>query len=155
MKIIYHCYGGSHSSITVAGIHLGFLSVDRQPTTEELLRLPYYDETTLGDHGILHFMGQDEKGNQVFAVGKRNLGDKFGPIVQGIAALIGITGKDLLVVNTLPCVNLPMKVGGFLSRRMGLVRLGRPVVIWGTKLAFPRMVNLVKMVKQQAEGETG
>lgn len=152
MKIIYHCYGGSHSSVTSAGIHLGALKTDRRPTTEELLQLPYFDDTTPGDHGVLHFMGDDELGNQIFTVGKRNLREKFGHIIVGITGLLGLTEKDLIVVNALPCVNWPMKVGGFISRRLGLVWFGRPIVVWGTKLAFCRMVRLVSQVKQKVGG---
>jgi hypothetical protein len=31
MKIIYHCYGGTHSSVIAAAIHLGLLPEDRVP----------------------------------------------------------------------------------------------------------------------------
>ena len=47
MKIIYHCFGGSHSSVSAAALHLGLLDRQRTPTEEELVRIPYYDKTTL------------------------------------------------------------------------------------------------------------
>jgi hypothetical protein len=44
-------------------------------------------------------------------------------------------------------VNLPMKLGGFMSRRLGMVKLGRPIVVAGTRLAFPAIKDLVNKVK--------
>ncbi|HEX3010797.1 MAG TPA: DUF3189 family protein, partial [Syntrophomonadaceae bacterium] len=39
MKIIYHCFGGSHSSVTAAAIHLGLIEKHRPPSMEELMSL--------------------------------------------------------------------------------------------------------------------
>jgi hypothetical protein len=41
MKIIYCCYGGSHSSVTAAAIHLDMLPLTRKPTSAELLSIPF------------------------------------------------------------------------------------------------------------------
>ncbi|HWJ02080.1 MAG TPA: DUF3189 family protein, partial [Verrucomicrobiae bacterium] len=43
MKIIYNCYGGSHSSVTAAAIHLGLVDCGKVPCARELWKLPYYD----------------------------------------------------------------------------------------------------------------
>jgi xylulokinase len=45
MKIIYHCYGGSHSSVLAAAIHTGRLNPERLPTGEELMALPYFTQS--------------------------------------------------------------------------------------------------------------
>ncbi len=66
MKIIYHCYGGSHSSVITAAIHLGFIPRDKIPKTEELMKLPFYDKQTDKDHGILRLMGKDDLGNEIY-----------------------------------------------------------------------------------------
>ena len=44
MKIIYSCYGGTHSSPIAAAIHLGRLPDDRIPSPEELMKTDYYDK---------------------------------------------------------------------------------------------------------------
>ena len=44
MKIIYHCYGGSHSSVIAAALHLGLLAKDRIPNETELMAIPYFDK---------------------------------------------------------------------------------------------------------------
>lgn len=147
MKIVYHCFGGSHSSVTAAAIHLGILSSSRLPTVAELLRVPFFDEQLAENHGIFHFIGDDEFGNQVYIVGRRNLGRFFEPLMYGIARTMGISDNELLFVNTMPCVNWLMVVGGFLSRRLRLVPVGRPIVLEGTRRSFHNFVKLVDAVK--------
>jgi len=143
MKIIYHCYGGAHSSVTAAGIHLGLLPTHRLPTGDELMRLPYFDKTDGNDFGLIRMMGVDEYGNEVYVLGKKGMGERFSRTLEGMAKIIGAE-QELRVVNTMACVNWIMMIGGYLSRRMGLLSIGRPLVIYGTRKAF---FHLVKMVK--------
>ncbi|MGI6285641.1 DUF3189 family protein [Neomoorella humiferrea] len=139
MMVIYHCFGGSHSSVTAAAIHLGLLSRHRLPTAAELLALPYFDGRSRGEEGDLKYMGTDAYGNKVYAVGKKNLGARFETFLYNLAAVIGIPRRNILLLNTSPLVNMSMRIGGFISRRMGLTFLGRPLVVWGTRRAFPRL----------------
>ncbi|GAW93234.1 DUF3189 family protein [Calderihabitans maritimus] len=147
MKIIYHCFGGSHSSVTAAAIHVGLLSSSAIPRGDQLMQVPYFDGQEKEDHGEFKYIGTDEFGNQVYVVGKRNLGEMFEPMMYGIGRLYGVSGKDVILVDTMPYVNWMMVVGGFLSRRLGLVRLGRPLVIWGTQQAFANFANMVETLK--------
>lgn len=137
--VIYHCFGGSHSSVTAAAIHLGLLSRHRLPTAAELLALPYFDGRRRGEEGELKYMGTDAYGNKVYAAGKKNLGVRFESILYNLASVIGIPRKNILLLNTSPLVNVSMRIGGFISRRIGLTFLGRPLVVWGTQRAFPRL----------------
>ncbi|HCX78095.1 MAG TPA: hypothetical protein DG577_01645, partial [Firmicutes bacterium] len=41
--MIYHCYGGAHSSVTAAAVHVGLLARDKTPSRLELVSLPYFD----------------------------------------------------------------------------------------------------------------
>jgi hypothetical protein len=149
VKIIYHCFGGSHSSVTAAALHLGLLSKDKLPRKEDLMALPYYDKTSDQDFGCIHYMGRDEQGNEVYVLGKKSLGNRFNHLLTGIAALLG-KEEQLLPVNVMDRVNIRMKLGGFTSRRINLPFLGRPVVIWGTRQAFQSMANLVEVIKVRA-----
>ena len=151
MKIIYHCYGGSHSSVLAASLHLGLLPRNRLPTPAEISRLPYYDGQTAKDHGHLRYIGTDEQGHQVFIIGKRNLGKIFGRILKGVAAIFS-GGEEIVTVNTMPYVNWLMMVGGFTSRRLGWVRLGRPIVIRGTLHSYYGFLELVNTVKTTISG---
>lgn len=149
MKIIYHCFGGSHSSVTAAALHIGILNKGKVPDPEDLMALPYYDKTNDDDFGSIRFMGTDELGNDVFVMGKKSLGDRFGKLLMGIAEILG-QEDQLIVVNCMDQVNWSMKLGGFTSRRMRMAPLGRPVVTWGTRQAFAQLVNLVEVTRLHA-----
>ncbi|NLU49240.1 MAG: DUF3189 family protein [Syntrophomonadaceae bacterium] len=146
MKIIYHCFGGSHSSVTAAAIHLGMLPTHRLPTSQELLAVPHFDKTGKNDFGIIREMGIDEYGNQVYVLGKKHLGERFNWVLQGMACLMGVE-QELVVVNTMVYVNWIMMVRGFLSRRAGVPLVGRPLVCLGTRRAYFDLAALVKTVK--------
>lgn len=152
MYIIYHCFGGAHSSITAACIHLGLIAENSLPTPEELLALPFYDQTTDDDHGYLRYLGDDTAGHRVFVIGRRGLKDCFVTLVQSLASLLNVSREEFLIVDTVPYVNWMMMVGGFTSRRLGWIRIGRPLVIKGTQKAFKNLVRLVQTVKSQASG---
>ena len=147
MKILYHCYGGSHSSVTAAAIHLGMLPSYRVPTAKEFMQVPYFDVQLQEEHGEFKFMGQDEFENDIYIMGRRNLGPLLQPLLEGVADILAISRSELLLVDSLPSVNNLMRIGGFLSRRMGWVLLGRPLVILGTQAAYWDFVNVVQTVK--------
>ena len=148
MKLLYYCYGGSHSSVTAAAIHLGILPSDRIPSAEEFLSVPYFDGQVKEEHGEYKFMGNDDKGNEIYVVGVENFGGLFERLFYGTTSLFGIPDNEYELINSLEYVNNLMRLGGYLSRRMGLVSLGRPVVIKGTQAAYWEFVRLVDRVKQ-------
>lgn len=152
MHIIYHCYGGAHSSVTAAGIHLGLLSEKTIPTPEELLALPFYDQTHQEDHGYLRFLGEDKHGNRIYVIGRRALKNSFPRLARSLGELLGLPAGEMLVVDTVPCVNWMMMLGGYTSRRWGWVNFGRPLVIKGTRKAFRKLVQLVRQVQAKTKG---
>lgn len=149
MRIVYHCFGGSHSSVTAASVHLGLLPVDRIPTFDEFMSLPYYEKQEKKDHGHFRFMGNDEFGNEIYIIGRQNQARAFRQALAGIAKIFGITEKDLHFVDTMPYVNWKMMLGGFLSRKWKWISIGRPIVIKGTQASYLDLVNLVNSVKMQ------
>ncbi|NLZ93585.1 MAG: DUF3189 family protein [Firmicutes bacterium] len=147
-RVIYHCYGGAHSSVVAAAIHLGKLNPEKIPTTTELLQLALFDRQTDEGHGQLHFFGFDEWQNQVYSVGCRNVGETVEKILLGVAKILGVD-HELFFIDTLHCVSLKMRIGGYLSRRLGLIPLGRPLVVAGTKEAYANLAALVHQVKTE------
>jgi len=145
LKIIYHCYGGSHSSVTAAAIHLGLLPNGQIPTAEMLWGLPFFDRQVAKDHGNIKFMGTDEFGNQVYILGRHNTAKLIQNILPEVAALFGI--NDLFMIDVMPYVNWRMMLGGFTSRRLGWVGIGRPIVTRGTQYSFWSLTSLVQKVK--------
>lgn len=154
MKIIYHCYGGAHSSITAASVHLGWLPTDRIPSTRELHDLPYFDRTIQKDHGNIRFMGNDDFGNQVYVVGRRNMSHIFENMSYGLVDIYGLTGK-IYLINVMPCVNWKMVIGGFTSRKLGITPLGRPIITAGVKYSYWQIVSLVQRIKVCLASDNG
>jgi hypothetical protein len=148
VKIIYNCYGGSHSSVTAAAIHLHLLSDTYEANNEQLLNLPYYDAQVAYDHGRIRFMGRDEYGNDVYIASKRGLGAKYKSIMNFFLDLIEENDNKIVFIDTMPYVNIWMIIGGFLSRRWGFTYFGRRIVLYGTRQSYFRFVQLVHLVKQ-------
>ncbi|MGE5509508.1 MAG: DUF3189 family protein [Chitinophagales bacterium] len=144
MKVVYHCYGSAHSSVTAAALHLGLLPRDRQPTRAELLAAPRFDRTLTRELGTLFFIGRDRGNHDVYALGR-------GPVAREVAncllSLLGVTGCDrleVLLVNALPQISFVTTIGGTLSRGYGLIWPGRPLALWGIRRCYSRFVRLVE-----------
>ncbi len=147
MKIIYHCYGGAHSSVTAAAIHLGLLPMDRVPQHEAFSKIPLYDRQDANEHGHIFFLGTDEIGNDVYLTARRSRPEVLERIYEDLSGMFDIPREDYFLVNVMKKVNLTMKIGGFLSRRWGFIKFGRPIVTSGTQTAYFGFVDLVKKVK--------
>jgi hypothetical protein len=139
--VIFHCYGGAHSSVTTSGIYLGFLPRDRVPSTAEILKVPHYDGEEAITHGHFRFMGRDQADRAVFVLGKGRLGPHINRLLMIITGIYGCA-VNFFTVDTTAHVNLLMCCGGYLSRAQKIVCLGRPVVLLGTKLAYDRFALL-------------
>jgi hypothetical protein len=149
LKIIYNCFGGSHSSVTAAAIHLGLLPDTRIAKPEEFLTIPYYDAQIGKDHGKLRLMGIDSSGNEVYIVGKKNLGNFYEKIMRHLISLSGEKQEKYLFINTMPYVNIWMVIGGYTSRRLGMILPGRSIVIYGCRKAYFKFVHLVNLLKER------
>ncbi|MBO8126688.1 MAG: DUF3189 family protein [Firmicutes bacterium] len=148
LKIIYHCYGSSHSSVVAAAIHLGYLPKDRPPTTSELINIPHYDRTMTRDLGTLFFFGRDAQGHEVYILGRKNAEELISNLVPSILKYYGHPPQEILLVNALERLSLLTTVGGTLSRGAGLVSIGRPLTIWGIKRCYFNFVQLVESVQK-------
>ncbi|HHV62208.1 MAG TPA: DUF3189 family protein [Firmicutes bacterium] len=149
MRIIYHCYGSAHSSVVAAAIHVGILPSDRVPSAREILDVPHFDRTGSDEIGTCFFMGEDEGGNHVYIMGMGHAKDIVRRAIYSILEIYGIPRSDLLLVNALPQVGLITRVGGVLSRRIGLVRAGRPLTIYGIQRSYRNFVRMVASIKRE------
>lgn len=148
MVIIYCCYGGAHSSPIAAAIHIGILNSTEIPTAAQILAVCHYDKVESNDRGKVMFVGDDEYGNKIYVCGRGR--EKIGikqAIESGILLAKGET-DDFVFVDTLNAVNIYMRIGGFLSRRLKWIAVGRPLVIWGTQKAFWQLVQIVQKTKK-------
>ena len=151
MKVIYSCYGGAHSSPLAAAIHLGRIPANSTPSLQDIEDVLYFDLVDGDERGCILPVGIDKSGHEVYVLGR---GPSARPIEQAIISGYLLAGEDprqLLFVNSLQAVNWLMRIGGFLSRRLGLVALGRPLAIRGAKMAFSQLAAIVEQTKKELE----
>lgn len=150
MKIIYSCYGGAHSSIVASAIHVGYLPIDRVPTGEEILNIPYYDQSPKESRGIPIYMGTDTELRKIYALGMGPYRSEYTKIAYNFAfQLVGENKEDIRIINVVPLLSFSVKLGGFISRRVGLIKLGRPLTISGIRKRYDLFIRLVKDVKKR------
>ena len=151
MIVIYHDIGGTHSSAVAANIHVSKLPWDSVPGKDALLSIRTFDRIEKKDWGHLIFMGKDEFGASVYTMCRQFAPMIVLPALTDIYNILNNTmgNEGLYLVNTSPTVNKWMAVGGFLSRRMKFVRLGRPIATYGTLKAYKNIADLVGNVKKQ------
>ncbi|MGQ9779473.1 MAG: DUF3189 family protein [Bacillota bacterium] len=144
--VFYQCFGRAHTSVVAAAIHLGLLPAEGGvPSTAQIMALPYFDRAEKKDFGRPLFLGRDEEGHEIFILG---LGGGFREGLGAIASVFRLAGREgPLIVDTLLGLGILGRLGGGLSRELGLVRLGRPLAAYGVKKIYPRLVRTVTEVK--------
>lgn len=149
MKLFYHCYGGAHTSVTCAAIHLGFLPLNRIPTPYEFLSIPHYDRMENEDLGTPQYFGRDELGIDIYVIGFKNACDIMIPTIKSYLNANNIPSKDVLFVEALVKLHPITAIGGFSSRKLHLIRLGHSLTVWGIRKSYPIFVELVSGVKEK------
>lgn len=152
MKIFYHCYGSAHSSVVAAAIHLGWLPSDRLPWGHEINSIKHYDRVRHDQIGTPFYMGKDATGNEVYVIG---MNGASGVVIESIGSLLDIYGiprSELLIQDTLHLVDLLTRIGGFMSRQLGLVFPGRALTIIGVRRCYRNYLRLVEEVKRVLSG---
>jgi hypothetical protein len=144
MKIIYHCFGGAHASTTAAAIHLGIIAQNRIPRFRDFKKIPFFDGTTWNEHGKMIKAGVDSQGNEIFIMARRNSAKLIINLIKEFARLNHENPEEYHFVNCMQMFNPFMITGGFSSRALGWVRLGRPVVTFGVMISFPILVSIVQ-----------
>ena len=155
MLIIYSCYGGAHSSPVAAAIHLGRLTGNPLPSLEAISSLLYFDIVDGEDRGRVFPVGTDEFGNAIYVLGRGSDARSIQQAVKSGYMLAGGDPRQVLFVNTLKAVNWRMRIVVFLSRRLGLVSIGRPLVTRGSRLAYPKLAQIVTATKARPEVALG
>jgi hypothetical protein len=147
MKIYYYCYARAHSSVVAGYIHLNRLPSSRIPTIEELMAIREFDKSEGKDWGIPYFLGDDERHNQVYIIG---LGKDRPLALQAIYHILNEYGNplDYRFFNTLEQIDWVTRIGGFLSRSLGLVAIGRRLSALGIQRSYFGLTKLVKRAKE-------
>lgn len=143
---LYHCYGGAHTSVTCANLHLGRLPLHRRARIREILSQPAFDLVPHHQIGTALCLGRDEEGHPVYCLGLDGGKQRLLAALLQLLAALG-SRVEIRPCHALTHANALMRVGGFLSRRLGLVIPGRPLVALGVWLAYPRMAAMVRQFR--------
>lgn len=145
--VIYHDVGGAHSTAIAANMHVNRLPMDRVPDKKDLLSLATFDKIEKSQLGHLIYIGEDENKAKVYTIGRQYVPDLVVPAIKDLNYILTGTNDDILMVDTMPAVNLLMKIGGYTSRKMHLVGIGRPIVTYGSLQAYGHIIEIVKAAK--------
>lgn len=144
MLIFYCCYGRAHSSVVAAALHLEQLSVY---TPTAISKLQYFDQATAQDMGIPKLVGIDTAGNLVFVLGRGPATILVENTLKSVLLAGGVEEKHILFIDLQPHLNFCTRLGGFLSRRLGFVFLGRQLAAYGIWCALGRIEDCVYQAK--------
>ncbi|KOR89125.1 DUF3189 family protein [Paenibacillus solani] len=157
MIFIYNDYGGTHTTSLAAAYHLNQLPTNRPLSTEEILGVNYFNKLSTSDMGRLIFHGLDENGNPVYTLG-RGSSKIVIPALSNLSHILQDkyqNAEPIVFSNTSPTVPLVMSIGGFLTKRMKLSRIGDPLLITGAKQCCGLIRELVLHTKQTAAARSG
>ena len=125
----------------------GILNMHNPLTWQDLFTCPYFDTVDKKDTGKINYMGKNATGDDVYIMGCKNAGSIVETVVNELEKVVHFNTSELLMVNTVPCLNNWMRLGGFLSRQLGLVKAGRFFLFHGSKQAYPKIKLKVLQVK--------
>ncbi len=147
MKLFYYCYGRAHSSVTAGCIHLNRLPDHRIPSVQEILAIPEFDQSDSSNFGEPYFLGKDECGNEVFIIG---FGGEAALGLQTIYFFLERAGNptEWKFFNSLSSIGWLAKTGGFISKKLKIVKVGRYLAALGIQKSYRDLVKLVKTVKE-------
>jgi len=146
MKVFYTCYGSAHSSVIAAFIHVGILDKNVVPPYKKITFLPHYDRTDDEEIGTPFFIGFDEWGNEIYVIGAKSNKNLLKNFLKDFIHYNGIK-EDFIFVDTLQAIGIFARIGGFISRRLGLTFIGRPLTVFDIRRNYWRFVSLVENVK--------
>lgn len=147
--VFFHCYGSSHTSVVEACLHLGLLPELPRPSYKQLMQLPHFDKVIKSEIGMPMFMGYDSQGRAVYTLGLGRGREPLRRLLKQLLLEIGIPGDRVRFFDCLGAAGLLTRIGGFLSRGLGLTWLGRPLVVYSVILNWEKFCELHRQIELQ------
>ena len=142
--VVYHCYGSAHSSVVAAAIHLGRLPATRPASVREICSLHWFDRVDTEEIGTPIYLGSDSSGTDVYVLG---LGSSHSTARRTVSdfkdLLLQASAREAVFVDCLPLAGVLTRVGGFISKRIGVGWLGKPLAAWGIRKKYWEFVRVV------------
>ncbi len=145
--VIYHCYASAHTSLVTAAIHTGLLPATRVATKKEITGLSSFDRVPDSQIGSPHFFGCDLSGYQVMALGMGGGTELVRRALYSWLTIHNLPINSLMLVNLMPHIHPLTRIGGFMSRRLGIVIPGRWLTVRGIQCKYRHYLKLVREVK--------
>ena len=153
--VIYYDYGGTHTSVVAAALHLGNLNPAKVPENKQLTNLPLFDSITQNELGHIVYNGTDEYGNNIYTMGIKRAKNLIIPAISDMYKAVFGNTDGIYLVDVSPATDAFMKIGGFISRFLKMQPLGLPIIIYGTKRAYPNIVKIVENTKNTVKDFAG
>lgn len=147
--MVYHCYGGAHSSVAAAALHAGIIRPEAG--VGDIARIPGFDLQPHSEHARLRFYAQAVSGEEIYILARRNRPEVADRLLKELAGLMGCAPQMFVTCSASSCTNLLTVAGGILSRRLGMVKLGRIIAAWGIKISLRCIWELVRGVREALE----
>ena len=147
--VIYHCFGGVHTSVTAAAIHCERIP-GQVPLRNELEEISRFN-TLDAEIGEIHHAGYDRRGLAIKSAGFGSHGDQLLDGAILLLCLSGYNRSQIITRNTLSTAGIVLRLGGFLSCRLKFRRVGDPLVWWGIERSFSQLLDLVEQMQKRLE----
>ncbi|HBL51526.1 MAG TPA: hypothetical protein DDZ65_14945, partial [Firmicutes bacterium] len=112
-------------------------------------KLPLFDVSEASDLGVPKFVGCDTEGCEIYIVGLDGCRVQAQSAIESLAAILAVPSREFLIVETLGAIGWLAKFGGFLSRQLHFVKIGRPIVAHGIIRSYDLLCELVESVKKE------
>jgi hypothetical protein len=137
-RIFYACYAGTHSSVLAASVHLGLLD-GGCPVCD----LPLFDRRVSAETGVPALVGVDRHGSEVYVLGT---GWLSAALEKSLCDLIEVASPEAraCMCSVRGFLDLPARLGGFVSRRCRLVWPGRDLIAASLARRVPDVAKAVR-----------
>ncbi|MBP2642917.1 MAG: hypothetical protein H6Q67_804 [Firmicutes bacterium] len=88
-------------------------------------------------------------GHNIYFMGMWSQRTKVIIALNELLNTAGIAQNQYYFQDAFPLINFSTKLGGLLSKRCRLTKVGRNITIWGIRRRYWCFVDLVKTVKQR------
>lgn len=127
-----------------ASLYTGLLSRTHPPQYETLFGLPYFDRVKNKEIGRLNRIGVDTHGNPVFVLGSCGYAAQIRLLMAAFLFMYTLSPVEVAVIDCMGNIPLATRAGGFISRRLGVPALGRPLIYSGLRRVFSDLLRLVE-----------